>query len=752
MKYSKTLGIIATAGLATTAMAQDSVSNNNAGDAIDPYDTSRQVTKFVVDLTAITSGKGSTYGVAPLLKAGRSSNPASTGFFSQRLSGQTISRHIEPNVLASGNYSQWNTTGQGVGPNNNQGAAVALPQGNLQSLAVAFNEFEPNSALEQDTLYASLVTFDPANPSRLFVDRIIAGTNGNGITGGSGGFAMGSIDTRLNLISRADGFNSSSGPSPLAADNVFRINAELRTNGSLNVLDNTVVTNAVTERVVNNNGTTHSSRGAIPEIDGGPATFGPDFNSMLRYDDDTLMTNAHFTPTFGGMQTATDHRGTFSYNPNTALGGVGIVSGIVQDQTGDTVALGVWGADATGLPQQVAVLSAPLNITDNVDSYGPGGIPFGEFRHYRSQMPFSGPIGTAAAGSDAQGNVLVAGVFDVACNTCTVAGFPVVYGNGGSNAPTNAIAVARFNPADATPTVEWASAGWVNFDTGFGKPIRDDAGNETGFLVPLNAFPGLTGPSISGVAMDAAGNLYFTSPFVDFGPDGQLGTGDDDIDTGLFRAIYDAASFGYELDLILQTGDVIASQGTGLNYNIGLIRVADGNSTDSGAFFGQSATYDAFPGAGDVNNPADPTNLGALAVQINITYDVNGDGSFDFGVGTGDEDYSTVFYVTPLVEGGGPVNDCNSNGVEDADDIASGTSDDVDGNGVPDECQTPSRLCADANNDGLVTPADFTAWILAFNTSNYRADQNNDGLVTPADFTSWILNFNLGVNGPLCLE
>ena len=69
---------------------------------------------------------------------------------------------------------------------------------------------------------------------------------------------------------------------------------------------------------------------------------------------------------------------------------------------------------------------------------------------------------------------------------------------------------------------------------------------------------------------------------------------------------------------------------------------------------------------------------------------------------------------------------------------------------VDDPCD-PCVL-ADVNGDGIVTPADFTAWVLAFNASHPAADQNCDGIVTPADFTSWILNFNLGVNGPLCVE
>ena len=51
---------------------------------------------------------------------------------------------------------------------------------------------------------------------------------------------------------------------------------------------------------------------------------------------------------------------------------------------------------------------------------------------------------------------------------------------------------------------------------------------------------------------------------------------------------------------------------------------------------------------------------------------------------------------------------------------------------------------ADVNVDGLLTPADFNAWILAFNNQSPGCDQNGDGLCTPADFNAWILNFNAG--------
>ncbi|HED54158.1 MAG TPA: hypothetical protein ENJ00_08150 [Phycisphaerales bacterium] len=51
---------------------------------------------------------------------------------------------------------------------------------------------------------------------------------------------------------------------------------------------------------------------------------------------------------------------------------------------------------------------------------------------------------------------------------------------------------------------------------------------------------------------------------------------------------------------------------------------------------------------------------------------------------------------------------------------------------------------ADTNHDGSLTPADFTAWIAAFNTSSPECDQNGDGNCDPTDFTAWIANFNAG--------
>lgn len=56
----------------------------------------------------------------------------------------------------------------------------------------------------------------------------------------------------------------------------------------------------------------------------------------------------------------------------------------------------------------------------------------------------------------------------------------------------------------------------------------------------------------------------------------------------------------------------------------------------------------------------------------------------------------------------------------------------------------PCPNIADMNGDNDLTPADFSAWIGAFNAGLMSADQNLDGAVTAADFSAWIVNYNKG--------
>ena len=73
------------------------------------------------------------------------------------------------------------------------------------------------------------------------------------------------------------------------------------------------------------------------------------------------------------------------------------------------------------------------------------------------------------------------------------------------------------------------------------------------------------------------------------------------------------------------------------------------------------------------------------------------------------------------------------------------------GNGAPCD-MTGSPLCnqntclADADGDGILSPADFTAWVAAFNAQSAACDQNSDGSCSPADFTAWVANYNAGCN------
>ncbi len=60
--------------------------------------------------------------------------------------------------------------------------------------------------------------------------------------------------------------------------------------------------------------------------------------------------------------------------------------------------------------------------------------------------------------------------------------------------------------------------------------------------------------------------------------------------------------------------------------------------------------------------------------------------------------------------GGGPITDCNHNGVADECDVATGTSADVNGNGIPDECELP-QCPGDVNGDHNVNVSDLLSVI-----------------------------------------
>ena len=72
--------------------------------------------------------------------------------------------------------------------------------------------------------------------------------------------------------------------------------------------------------------------------------------------------------------------------------------------------------------------------------------------------------------------------------------------------------------------------------------------------------------------------------------------------------------------------------------------------------------------------------------------------------------------------------DCNANGVLDICDIADGTSQDLDGDGVPDECQCP----ADITGDGTVDVLDLLQVLGQWGAAG-SADITGDGIVDVLD-------------------
>ena len=59
-------------------------------------------------------------------------------------------------------------------------------------------------------------------------------------------------------------------------------------------------------------------------------------------------------------------------------------------------------------------------------------------------------------------------------------------------------------------------------------------------------------------------------------------------------------------------------------------------------------------------------------------------------------------------------------------------------------CTQDSTCIADVNGDGTLSPADFSAWVAAFNAMSDACDQNADNECTPADFSAWVANYNAG--------
>lgn len=180
--------------------------------------------------------------------------------------------------------------------------------------------------------------------------------------------------------------------------------------------------------------------------------------------------------------------------------------------------------------------------------------------------------------------------------------------------------------------------------------------------------------------------------------------------------------------LYLPSGDLLVASRT-----LDTVERFDGVT---GAYKGR---FDVGPNAGSSIATKDPVGLalvnGGAAVLVTNTASGAPIVGYDPGTGYHLRTYRVYPLDAPqprgiLVVPPSPF-DCNHNWLPDSCDIAQGVSQDVNGDGVPDECQSAAEL-ADLNGDGHVDGADLGLLLAAWGSSG-PGDVNGDGVVDGAD-------------------
>jgi hypothetical protein len=103
---------------------------------------------------------------------------------------------------------------------------------------------------------------------------------------------------------------------------------------------------------------------------------------------------------------------------------------------------------------------------------------------------------------------------------------------------------------------------------------------------------------------------------------------------------------------------------------------------------------------------------------------------------------SGIDHPTGFAFQAGDMVDCNRNLRQDSCDIAMGTSQDGNANGVPDECE--GYCTADFNKDGSLNILDFVSLQVAFQAGDDSADINADGSLNILDFVIFQVLFKAG--------
>ncbi|TVQ62378.1 MAG: hypothetical protein EA378_05530 [Phycisphaerales bacterium] len=682
--------VLATAGLAFSAAAQDSVSSLNTGlpgDALSPFAANQQTQAYTLDLTRrFGSWPNTRFGIAPILKT-TAAQPGQ--FFNNLNSSSSISPDLLRNVPGpSVDFPVWYAPGVGINPNNNTAPTrfkniEGVP---TNQFAVGISEFATVSTGQYNGLVTGIVNQDPTNARQLFVRRTLAISTTNNVTNNTGSIGFGTIDAHGNAYVRADSFNGSAGVVPaLAGNNIFRIRTADRTN-AFNLASPDAAFRDASDHIVVNSTVTLITPSNLPQsLASAPngLYWGANFDGEGVYGDVGSVVNVGSAHRPG----AGDQRGLIGSSTltfpgldpmNSAVMTYGIIS---RDSEGGTDSLSIWSADSTGavtgtatffLPGQGAPQTTPFlqhpcypqlsTYPTANDPVNPIGDP--AFAGYRGAIAFRGGNGHVAIGRDNEtGEGLLAAtlyLFDLDLDF------------------TQAIVVCRFdpnNPSDYT----WEVAAQVDpfglaGDQSTWQPIHGDFGNDgaafsgapgefdgvldlnpasptydapIGTVIELRQVTGGSpaGPSLSPPAFDAAGNLYFIAAVELNKWDSQTESVFVDPDSALLKAhrVSCGSTTGYRLELITELGDTFLGRNSRTPWQIQFMGIASGGGgLNPGAFFSNYVLPQNFNGIAynnlGVQSNASPSvaftrakdnrAFGGLVVNASIVYDAEGNGTF----------------------------------------------------------------------------------------------------------------------------
>jgi hypothetical protein len=744
MMPPKLTALLAVVFLAAPVLAQDSTAidtppNGLPGDAVSPWvPPSEQLNTYIVDMDTYSSTWDNDFAIAPLVKTSKTSRPGGSinqeEFFNSLFSAQSVSNHLMQNQdFAFDSYDFWNDAGYGINDDpaiNDLGTAVSTTGKSGFQFSALISEYATTDAdtpQSYNGVIGAVVNYEASNPMRLYVARIMAAVNSANDTENRSQFGVGSVDDHGNAYYRGDGFGST-GPNILTGQNYFRTRLLSRNPAVMNIIDNAGASMDATDWLIQDPLTdTYNTPNNIPQFFAGAPGIVAGSNFRNEY---VRGTGAPLTADTTHRCRAVNHRGSVGYTqynfpdlfgPGTVNGTAGMLLKDVDNVATRTI--NVWGLDVNGDPVNPICLDLPVMVTDNDDGWTNnilGNPQLNEFNHYVSQTAARGGNSPVALGRDQEGRLIAAAEVDMPSP---------LYTN-----PANFIAVCRAtgdgNDATLGTTLEeWTMACWCD-GSNPSKAIKDGSdGNTIGNIYPLYIVTSgsVIGPSMSAPMIDSVGNVYFLAGAGI--PKGEPPT--IDYDTMLFRAVYDPVGkapnflFRYQLEMLVEVGDVFHGQNSNRNYQLQFMEIADSNSVSSATTWSSNIIQQAFLGQ-DPSDLAtdDMATLGGLVFAGQIVYDVNQDGNFERVTGTTgnplspDQQYSVLMYIQPVKTG------CACSCIGDIAQL-DGTGCDNSRN-VTDFTRLASSLyafvgdanyniCADLNGDGVVNVTDFTLFSTKYN-------------------------------------